>query len=49
MLPDHCFTACPYLPDDCIPWPQNEHEVRIILMIRLVVRTLGLIAMLWRS
>ncbi len=48
MMLDHCFTACPYLPDACIPWPQDEHEAHVIVVIRLVAWTLGLILMLWR-
>jgi hypothetical protein len=45
MNPKDCFYVGPYTPPECIPWPQNDHEARVIAVIWLVIWTLGLIVM----
>jgi hypothetical protein len=46
----HCFVGSPfYTPPECIPWPQNEHELHVLIVMRLVAWALGLIVMLWRT
>jgi hypothetical protein len=44
MNPSNCpILPGPYVPPDCIPWPQNEHEVHVVVAIWVVTWTLGLL------
>lgn len=44
MNPSTCpFLPGPYVPPECIPWPQNEHEAHVIIVIWLVSWTVGLL------
>jgi hypothetical protein len=45
MNPNCPVLPGPYVPPECIPWPQNEHEAHILIAIWIVTWTLGFLLM----
>jgi hypothetical protein len=49
MNPCNRFFPGPYTPPACIPWPKNEHEAHVIVVMQLLAWTLALLLMWWRT
>jgi hypothetical protein len=49
----YCMNPCdrifvgPYTPPECVPWPQNEYEAQVLLVMEVVAWVLCLVVMLW--
>jgi hypothetical protein len=43
------FFPGPYTPPECIPWPKNEHEAHVLVVMQLMAWMLALLLMWWRT